>query len=124
MKKRNTAIIVSIILITTVGLVAVVMLNSFVDPYLTVDGVVENPEMYDGYSVQVKGKFQPGSLESSSANVTFTMYGNNHTINVILDGEVPTMQDDQDIVAIGVYESPNTIRASQVLVQCPSKYET
>ena len=124
MKKRNTAIAVSIILIATIGIVAFVMLNSFVDPYLSVDSVVENSEVYDGYTIQVKGKYQPGSLDTSSSNITFIMYGDNHTLTIILTGEVPSMQNDQDIVAIGVYEAPNTIIANQVLVQCPSKYET
>ena len=124
MKKRTTAIAVSVVLIVSIGIVAVIMLNSFVDPYLTVDGVVENSDVYNGYTVQVKGKLQAGSLDTSSSVVTFIMYGENHTINVVLDGEAPTMQDDQDIVAIGIYEAPNTILAEQVLVKCPSKYET
>jgi cytochrome c-type biogenesis protein CcmE len=124
LKKRNTAIAVSVILIATISVVAVIMLNSFVDPYLSVDSVVENPEVYDGYSVQVKGKLLAGSLDTSSSNTTFVLYGENHSMSVILTGEVPTMQDDQDIVAIGIYEAPSTILASQVLVQCPSKYET
>ncbi len=124
MKKKHTAIAVSVILIATIGIVAVVMLNSFVDPYLSVDRVVENPELYDGYSVQIKGKYLAGSLDTSTSNTTFTIYGVNHTLLVILTGEVPAMQDDQDIVAIGTYQAPSTIRANQVLVQCPSKYET
>jgi cytochrome c-type biogenesis protein CcmE len=124
LKKRNSLIVVSIILIATISVVAVVMLNSFVDPYLSVDRVVENPEVYDGYSVQVKGKLQAGSLQTYSSNTTFIIYGDNHTILVILTGEVPAMQNDQAIVAIGVFEAPSIIHASQVLVQCPSKYET
>jgi len=124
LKKKHTAIAVSVILIATIGIVAVVMLNSFVDPYLSVDRVVENPELYDGYSVQIKGKYLAGSLDTSTSNTTFTIYGVNHTLLVILTGEVPAMQDDQDIVAIGTYQAPSTIRANQVLVQCPSKYET
>ena len=97
MKKKQTAIAVSVILIATIGLVAVIMLNSFVDPYLSVDRVIENPDDYDGFSIQVKGKLLAGSLDTSSSNATFIMYGERHTIHVIILGEVPTMQDDQDI---------------------------
>ncbi|MFW9925388.1 MAG: cytochrome c maturation protein CcmE [Candidatus Thorarchaeota archaeon] len=123
MNKRTRMALVAIILVATIGFVAYGMLNLFVDPYLSVDVVVENPEDYVGRTIQVKGALQPGSLTISAENVTLVIEGDNHTITVLVVGEVPDMIDGQDIVAIGTLEQSGYIRATQILTSCPSKYE-
>jgi cytochrome c-type biogenesis protein CcmE len=124
MNKRTRLALISVILVVTIGFVAVGMLNLFVDPYLSVDQVAENHESYMGRTIQVKGKLQPGSLSITSDNVTLVIAGENHTLVVLLLGDVPDMTDGQDIVAIGTLVSATLIRATQILTQCPSKYET
>jgi len=99
------------------------MLNLFVDPYLSVDDVVEHPDSYIGRTIQVKGALQAGSLTISAENVTLVIEGDNYTITVLLLGEVPDMIDGQDIVAIGTLESATLMRATDILTSCPSKYE-
>jgi cytochrome c-type biogenesis protein CcmE len=124
MKKRTRMLLIAVVLVATVGFVAVGMLNLFVDPYLSVDQVAENHELYMGQTIQVKGSLQPGSLSITSSNVTLVIEGENHTITVLLLGTVPDMTDGQEIVAIGTLESATLMRATQILTQCPSKYET
>jgi cytochrome c-type biogenesis protein CcmE len=124
MKKRTRMVLVAVILFATIGFVAVGMLNLFVDPYLSVDQVAENHELYMGRTIQVKGSLQPDSLVITASNVTLVIEGENHTITVLLLGDVPDMIDGQDIVAIGTLESASLLRATQILTQCPSKYET
>lgn len=123
MKKRTRMALVAVVLVATIGFVAYGMLNLFVDPYLSVDAVVENPEAYMGRTIQVKGELQPGSLTITADNVTIVIVGENHTITAILLGEVPDMIDGQEIVAIGSLESANLFLATQILTTCPSKYE-
>lgn len=123
MKKKNRMALVAVVLVVTIGLVVYGMLNVFVDPYLSVDAVVENPESYMGRTIQVKGAFQAGSLTATVDNVTLIIEGENHTITALLLGEVPDMIDGQEIVAIGTLESANLILATQILTSCPSKYE-
>ncbi|MHA2213386.1 MAG: cytochrome c maturation protein CcmE domain-containing protein [Candidatus Thorarchaeota archaeon] len=122
-KKKTKVLVIAAILIVTISFVSYGMLTLFVDPYLGVDLVVENPDNYMGRTIQVKGKLQAGSIDIGSVNTTLIMYGETYTITVLVEGELPNLIDDQDMVAIGVLESANLIRASQLLAQCPSKYE-
>ncbi|MFW9891829.1 MAG: cytochrome c maturation protein CcmE [Candidatus Thorarchaeota archaeon] len=123
MKKRTRMALVAVVLVATIGFVAYGMLNLFVDPYLSVDNVVEDPEAYMGRTIQVKGALQPGSLTISAENVTLVIEGDNYTITVLVVGEVPDMIDGQDIVAIGTLEPAGYIRATEILTSCPSRYE-
>jgi cytochrome c-type biogenesis protein CcmE len=123
MNKKTRMALVAIILVATISIVGYGMLNLFVDPYLSVDDVVEHSDSYLGRTIQVKGALQAGSLNIGADNVTLVIEGNNHTITVLLLGEVPDMIDGQDIVAIGSLESATLMRATQILTSCPSKYE-
>jgi cytochrome c-type biogenesis protein CcmE len=112
-----------IVLVATIGFVAYAMLNLFVDPYLSVDEVVEDPESYMGRRIQLKGAYQADSLTTTIDNVTLIMEGDNHTITVLILGDTPSLINGQEIVAIGELQSANLIHASEILTSCPSKYE-
>ncbi len=124
MNKKTRLVVTSVILIITIGFVSLQLLNSFGEVYISVDAVTADPDLYMGRTLQVKGNLQPGSLSVTSENVTLVIEGNSTTLIVILVGELPDMIDGQEIVAIGTLESANLLRATQLLVQCPSKYET
>ncbi len=62
MKKKERNLVIALVLIIAVIGLSVGMLNSFVDPYLTVDAVVENPGLYMGRQIQVKGALVQESL--------------------------------------------------------------
>lgn len=124
MNKKTRLVVTSVILIITIGFVSFQLLNSFGEVYISVDAVTADPDLYMGRTLQVKGNLQPGSLSVTSENVTLVIEGNSTTILVILIGELPDMIDGQEIVAIGTLELGNILRATQLLVKCPSKYET
>ena len=123
MKKKTRMAAVAIILVATIGFVAYAMLNLFVDPYLSVDEVVENPDSFMDRRIQVKGEYQAGSLITTIHNVTLVLEGDTHTITVLLLAETPNLIDGQEIVAIGELQSQYLIHASEILTSCPSKYE-
>lgn len=123
MKKRTRMAAMAVILVATIGFVAFAMLNLFVDPYLGVDEVVEDPDSYMGRRIQVKGEYLAGSLTTTMDNVTLVMTGDNFTITVLLLTESPNLIDGQEIVAIGMLQSAYLIHATEILTSCPSKYE-
>ncbi len=123
MKKKTRMAAVAIILVATIGFVAYAMLNLFVDPYLGVDQVVEDPDSYMGRTIQVKGAYQAGSLTTTIDNVTLVIEGDNFTLVVLILGETPNLIDGQEIVAIGTLQSALLIHATEILTSCPSKYE-
>lgn len=124
-KKRTRILIIAGILVVTVSFLSYGMLALFVDPYLSVDEVVTNPESYMGKTIQVKGTLQPDSISDNPGNVTLVIEGEEHALLVIVETELPTLTDGQDMVAIGTLEQGDhlLIRASEILAQCPSKYE-
>ncbi len=124
MNKRTQAIVVAAVVIGTLGFVAYGMLTLFVDPYVSVDAVVENPDAYMNRKIQLKGNYLANSLAITSDNVTLVMYGEQYNITVVITGEVPNLQADQELVAIGFLQSAKVIIAEEILAQCPSKYET
>lgn len=125
MKKKTRMLILAGVLLVLVGTVGYGMLTLFVDPYLSVDAVAENPDAYRGRVIQVKGTLQPGSITITEESVTLVIAGNVSSILVIVDTELPTLTDGQDMVAIGMLEDGDdlVIRATDILAQCPSKYE-
>ncbi|MHA2208753.1 MAG: cytochrome c maturation protein CcmE domain-containing protein [Candidatus Thorarchaeota archaeon] len=125
MKKKTRMMLIAGVLIVVVGIVAYGMLNFFVDPYISVDSVTENPEAYMGRTIQVKGNLQPESISITGSNVTLVLEGNTSTILVLVETQLPSLTDGQEMVAIGVLEEGEQllIRASQILSKCPSKYE-
>ena len=123
MKKKTRMVLVAIILVATISIVGYGMLNIFVDPYLSVDDVVEHSESYMGRTIQVKGAYSPASLTTTADNVTLIIQGDDYNITVLILGDTPDLIDGQDIVAIGTLESATLIRATQILTSCPSKYE-
>ncbi|MHA2299713.1 MAG: cytochrome c maturation protein CcmE domain-containing protein [Candidatus Thorarchaeota archaeon] len=125
MKKKTRMMLIAGVLIVVVGIVAYGMLNFFVDPYISVDSVTENPEAYMGRTIQVKGNLQPESISITGSNVTLVLEGNTSTILVLVETQLPSLTDGQEMVAIGVLEEGEQliIRASEILSKCPSKYE-
>ncbi len=124
MKKQHGYLLLALVGVTSVSILGVLMLNFYVDPYIGVDEVVENSELYLGRTVQVKGNLLAGSLSVTSENVTLIMYGDSYSILVLVAGDLPDVADDQELVAIGTVESSLLIIAATLLAQCPSKYET
>ncbi len=100
---------------------------TYVDPYHTVSQIVDNPETYINRQnqVQVMGTVVNGSIEQIDGSLSFSLTDGNSTINVVYKGDpVPSFADGQQSVAVGRLVSPQTLQASQLLVKCPSKYDS
>ncbi|MHA1908399.1 MAG: cytochrome c maturation protein CcmE domain-containing protein [Candidatus Thorarchaeota archaeon] len=124
MKKKTRVMVITTILIVTVAGVAYGMMTLFVDPYLSVDAVMDNPDAYMGRQIQVKGAYEEGSLQVTMENTTLYILGDTHRLLVLVTGIVPDLTDATSIVAIGTLDPAGHIIAEDLLAQCPSKYET
>jgi cytochrome c-type biogenesis protein CcmE len=120
MKPTHVLLIILIILVPIlVGVGIYIRFNfvAFEEPYVSVDAIVENPSQYLGKQIQVMGRYAPGSLTITLENATFIIYGETHSILVLLDGgaELPNFQDDMQIVVIGHLESISLFIAIDVI---------
>ncbi|NHI90273.1 MAG: hypothetical protein EAX87_12175 [Candidatus Thorarchaeota archaeon] len=123
-KPTRVLVILLIILVPIfVGIAIYVRFNFtvFEDSYVSVDAIVDNPSQYLGKQIQVMGQYTPGSLTITPENVTFTIYGNTHSILVLLDGgvEIPNFQDGMQIVVIGHLESISLFIAGDLITNLP-----
>lgn len=99
---------------------------AYVDPYRSVSQVADNPEAFSKTQVQVIGTVVNGSTKQGfDGALNFSLTDGNSTINVVYKGnEVPNIVEGEQSVAIGKMVSQKTLQASQILVKCPSKYES
>jgi cytochrome c-type biogenesis protein CcmE len=96
------------------------------NPYLTVSQVVQNNAAYLNKEVQVMGIVAKGSTQiKGDGSLLFNLTDGESTIRVIYKGSPPqNFMEGEQTVAIGTLASPQVVKASQVLVKCPSKYES
>lgn len=101
-------------------------LMTYVDPYYTVSQVVDNPGPYLNRQIQVMGTVVNGSAEQGSdGSLSFSLTDEESTINVVYRGDpVTSFAEGQQSVAVGKLVSPQTFQAFQILVKCPSKYDS
>lgn len=94
--------------------------------YKTVTEVVSNLDKFEGKRVQIAGKIEQGTLnwDPGTQTLTFVLTDGQNEMKVIYKGPLPSnIQEGRKVVAIGVVESKDLIRADNILVACPSKYE-
>jgi cytochrome c-type biogenesis protein CcmE len=123
-KPTHVLVILLIILVPIfVGIAIYIRFNFvvFEDPYVSVDAIVDNPSQYLGKQIQVMGQYTPGSLTITPENVTFIIYGDTHSVLVLLDGgvEIPDFHDGMQIVVIGHLESISLFIAGDVITSLP-----
>jgi cytochrome c-type biogenesis protein CcmE len=69
------------------------------------------------------GRVAAGSLDRDGAVVSFAVTDGGDTIPVVYRGEVPdTLKEGTDVIAEGTLDGRGTLRATNVLAKCSSKY--
>jgi cytochrome c-type biogenesis protein CcmE len=127
MKIKPVHIIV-IALVVLSAIFAYDTFTSYINPYLTVSQVAGD-DKYIGREVQILATVANGSIQwgedgSLLFNITDGTDGE-ATITVTYSGTQPqSFKAGQEVVAIGVLTSPRQMNATQLLVKCPSKYES
>ncbi|MBH51564.1 MAG: hypothetical protein CL785_00205 [Chloroflexi bacterium] len=96
--------------------------------YITVDEVVNDPELYYGDRFRVNGKLLAGSFnrEQGDTSATFVLQNESgsHDLKGTFTGIVPELffNEHSEIVAEGIYGTDGIFHADNIIVKCPSKY--
>jgi len=76
-------------------------------------------------NLRVAGNVQPGTIDRSGPNATFTLIEQGKLLKVDYQGAEPppdTFKDDAQALAIGTYGRDGVFHATQLQAKCASKY--
>lgn len=113
-----------------IGAIAVVLLATYllISSFESIAFIEVNKVMTDkkfqGKRVQVNGTIKEGTVSWNPEKLllAFKLTDGNHTVDVIYTGSVPSnFGAGKNVIVYGIYEG-NTIKSTQILVRCPSKY--
>lgn len=123
-KIKHTHIIVAALLVLSAAL-AYNAFTSYINPYLTVSQLVGNSSTYLNKDIQIVGTVANGSTHwGEDGSLLFDLTDGESTINVAYKGSPPqNFKEGEEVVVIGKLISLQTVKSSQMLVKCPSKYE-
>jgi|TARA_B100002003_G_C14125351_1_gene541259 cytochrome c-type biogenesis protein CcmE len=101
-------------------------LNTYVNPYISVVQILTNPERYVGRDIQVIGVADLDSLvQEEGGIVKFDIFDQSQRLSVVFQGSLPQNFDHStQVVVIGSVTNDGHIESDQLLVKCPSKYES
>ncbi|MFB6350558.1 MAG: cytochrome c maturation protein CcmE [Bradymonadaceae bacterium] len=93
--------------------------------FFTVDEAVAKAESVQNRQIRVKGKVVGGSIEGKDGEVgrAFDISEKGKQIRIEYDQALPdTFEEDVRVVATGKLHG-KTLKASEIMVKCPSRYE-
>jgi cytochrome c-type biogenesis protein CcmE len=100
-------------------------LTTYVNPYISVAQILEKPDRYIGRDIQVIGVPDFDSVVQEEGIVTFDIEDEGQRLSVIFQGSLPQNFDQSEqVVAIGSVSEEGYIESNQLLVKCPTKYES
>jgi cytochrome c-type biogenesis protein CcmE len=124
MKKRY--LIGGLILVIVVAYLLYLSFGSSVSYYVTVSEFFDRgTELYDT-SIRVAGKIadSPVDWNPEDLELRFTITEGGDNMEVIYQGTKPSaFKAGSDILVEGEYHSDGILRATQLILKCPSKYE-
>ena len=125
MKKRY--LIGGIIIILAVAYLIFVNLGSSVSYYLTVSELMERKGELNDTSVRVIGEIVGDSVQWDAENVElkFDITEGGETLSILYNGAKPTgFEPGSNILVEGKLQPDNVFKAKQLIMRCPSKYES
>ncbi len=127
MSRKMLKLAVGSLILIAAGTAIILSLSSFVNPYVTVNELLQDPQHYQDDNIQLVGTVVSGSLSYEDAKTLFILQDfDDTTVKVeVKYNDIPPngLQDNQRIVAIGQLHSDGEFEAHKLLMQCPSKYD-
>lgn len=124
-RKFVTAFIVLVIAFAYFGYTAFSSATAY---YMTVDEVMTMEERSDGQVFQIKGRLVQESFNRSNGGIlsTFQLQENGFVLEAIYEGILPDLffNEHSEIVLLGEFGPEEQFLVHQVLVKCPSKYQS
>jgi len=128
-KKKNnkkTKVIVGAAVVIVFLIFSFSAIGDFLNPLRLVSEVAAQPDEYLNRDVQVVGFVREGTWKMvAPQRYEFQLGDGDATLDVELSGEPPgtNLKPNAKVTVIGKLVSPNKLEATQMLIQCPSKYE-
>ena len=120
--------LVLLVILTAVGFIGYIIFDGFKSEtyfYEVDQAVAQGPDLV-GQTVRIKGVVEPGSVGGAAGELgrTFRLAHKGKTIAVSYDRALPdTFQENREVVAQGDVDEHYVLKADEVLVKCPSRYE-
>ena len=126
-KKQSPAkfILAAVIVIGVVAWLAVSGYNDSKQYYVTISELQNMGKKAYKVNLRVAGNVQPGTIDRSGPNATFTLIEQGKLLKVDYQGAEPppdTFKDDAQALAIGTYGRDGVFHATQLQAKCASKY--
>jgi cytochrome c-type biogenesis protein CcmE len=126
-KKQNPAkfLIAGLIVVATVCWLAISGYSDAKQYYVTISELQNMGKKAYKVNLRVAGNVQPGTIDRSGPNATFTLVEQGKLLKVDYQGSEPPPDDFKDnaqALAIGTYGRDNVFHATQLQAKCASKY--
>ena len=125
---RLKLLVGAIALIGALGFFGFMAFENATAYYYPVGEATELGPTDDGRMVRVNGKLIPTSFnrESGSTQATFQLTDGSETMLAVHNGVLPDLffNDHSEIILEGTFDGEMVFRSENVIVKCPSKYET
>ena len=101
-------------------------LNNYVNPYISVTQILSKPDRYIGRDIQVIGVADFDSVEPEEGGIVkFDITDEGQRLSIVFQGSLPQNFDQSDqVVVIGSVTEEGYVESDQLLVKCPTKYES
>lgn len=101
-------------------------LSTYVNPYISVAQILSKPDRYVGRAIQVIGVADFDSVDPEEGGIVkFDITDEGQRLSVVFQGSLPQNFDQSEqVVVIGSVTSGGYIESDQLLVKCPTKYES
>lgn len=125
MKKKW--LIGGVIIIAAVVYLLFLSFSSSVSYYVTVSEFYDRETELTDTNIRVAGKIteSPIDWDSEALELSFIITEGSKNMTVIYHGSQPSgLKEGSNLMVEGKYESDNVFRATQLILKCPSKYES
>ena len=101
-------------------------LSTYVNPYISVDQILTKPDRYVGRAIQVIGVADFDSVAQEEGGIVkLDITDEGQRLSVIFQGSLPQNFDQStQVVVIGSVTGDGNIKSDQLLIKCPTKYES
>ncbi len=101
-------------------------LSTYVNPYISVTQIMSKPDRYVGRDIQVIGVADFDSVAQEEGGIVkFDITDEGQRLSVVFQGSLPQNFDQStQVVVIGSVTGDGYIESDQLLVKCPTKYES
>ncbi|MDY6865227.1 MAG: cytochrome c maturation protein CcmE [Halobacteriota archaeon] len=125
MARKNTQVIVGVVIIAISLIAAIYSLQDSVTPYSTVSDIVGKGDNMIGKRFHVNGTVVNDTIDWSQEDMLlkFKLTDNVSMMDVEYSRPAPNnFEDGRMVVVEGMYNEDRVFEAREILVKCPSKY--